>query len=46
LLASASQKAISRQMVRKFATTACEHVRIKGGGYRRTASVRWLNVSK
>ena len=35
MLESSSQQAITPQMVRKFARTARERMRIKGGGYRR-----------
>ncbi len=32
---SSGQQAITPAMVRKFARTACERIRLQGGGYRR-----------
>jgi hypothetical protein len=46
LLASAGQKAITTQVVRKFATTARERIRVEVGAIAAITSAHWLSASK
>jgi site-specific DNA recombinase len=46
MLESSAHKAITPQMVQKFAGTAWKRIRIEGGGYRRDFSGRWPSASR